>query len=288
MRHLVHAVFGRWEPPPWIRSVVRRAAQGGRYVYSRPLLLVPTGLAIAGLIAAAVWYAMRPTPHLVTFTVLEPGLTEYNDTGISSIKPLRISFSESAAPLKNVKAAVTTGVDLSPHIAGTWYWESDRELRFTPSDDWPVDGAFTVKFSGRGFAAEHVTLDSYRFKFRSQPFVARIAESQFYQDPIDPNLKKLVATLAFSHPVDAARLESQVSLHAAKDAAYLGLRPDSRHFTVAYDKFKLHAYVHSMPLAMPRDDTPMSIRVDTGVRAARGGNEITDRLEAAITVPGRA
>ena len=111
MRHVLHSVFGRWEPPPWIRTTGRRAAEGGRYVYHRPLLLFPIGLAIAGLAAAYVWYAMRPTPHLVTFTVSEPGLTEYNDTGIASIKPLRVTFSESVAPLRNVKSAVTSGID---------------------------------------------------------------------------------------------------------------------------------------------------------------------------------
>jgi len=288
MRHALHSVFGRWEPPPWIRTTGRRAAEGGRYVYRRPLLLFPIGLAIAGLAAAYVWYAMRPTPHLVTFTVSEPGLTEYNDTGISSIKPLRVTFSESVAPLKNVKSAVTSGITLSPAVAGTWFWDSDKDLRFTPSDDWPVDGAFTVTIAGSGAIASHVTLEDYRFKFRSQPFAASIPQSQFYQDPVDPNLKKLVATVGFSHPVDTARFESEVSLVVAKDAAYLGLKPDSRNFTVAYDKFKLHAYVHSMPLAMPRDDTPMSIRVAAGVRAARGGNGTKDKLEATITVPGRA
>ena len=42
---------------------------------------------------------------------------------------------------------------------------------------------------------------------------------------------------------------------------------------MAYDKFKLAAYVHSAALAMPRDDTPMTLRIDKGVRAARGGND---------------
>ena len=64
-----------------------------------------------------------------------------------------------------------------------------------------------------------------------------------------------------------------MSLTVAKDAEYLGLTPDSRHFTVVYDKFKLAAHIHSSALAMPRDDTPMTVRIDKGVRAARGGND---------------
>ena len=46
-----------------------------------------------------------------------------------------------------------------------------------------------------------------------------------------------MATVKFRHPVDAEQFEPRVSLAVAKDAEYLGLTPDSRHFTVAYDKF---------------------------------------------------
>ena len=93
--------------------------------------------------------------------------------------------------------------------------------------------------------------------------------------------------MTFSHTVDTGRFESRVSLAVAKDAEYLGLTPDSRHFTVAYDKFKRAAYIHSSALAMPRDDTPMTVGIDKGVRAARGGNDTPARLEAVITIPGR-
>jgi hypothetical protein len=146
--------------------------------------------------------------------------------------------------------------------------------------------AFSVQFPRNGFA-DGVVLESYRFPVRSEPFSVTIAESQFYQDPRDPNLKKLVATLKFTHPVDTEQLESRVSLAVARDAEYLGLTPDSRHFTVAYDKFKLAAYIHSAALAMPRDDTPMTLKIDRGVRAARGGNDTRNPLQSVVTIPGR-
>ena len=79
-----------------------------------------------------------------------------------------------------------------------------------------MDGAFTVTIARSGAIASHVSLEDYRFKFRSRPFAASIPQSQFYQDPVDPNLKKLVATVAFSHPVDTARFESEVSLPSRK------------------------------------------------------------------------
>jgi hypothetical protein len=92
----------------------------------------------------------------------------------------------------------------------------------------------------------------------------------------------------FSHPVDAADFEQRVSFSVAKDAEYLGLKPDSRNFTLVYDKFRLAAHIHSAALGMPRDDTPMTVRIDKGVRAARGGNETRDRAEAVVIIPGRS
>ena len=288
LRWLV-ALVGRWEwqAPAWLPWVGRQSVRGWRRATAtraRAATLAAVVMTVAG---AGVWWFTRPTPHYVSYLVTPPGLTEYDDNGISSIKPLRVVFSESVAPLARMQKAVTKGLTMSPSVAGEWFWTTDKELQFTPKDDWPVDGAFSVQFARSGFFADGVVLESYRFPVRSQPFSVTIAESQFYQDPRDPNLKKLVATLKFTHPVDTTQLESRVSLAVARDAEYLGLAPDSRHFTVAYDKFKLAAYVHSAALAMPRDDTPMTLKIDRGVRAARGGNDTPNAQQAVVTIPGR-
>lgn len=284
------ALFGRWqwEAPAWLRTVGTRIAAGWRYVRSHRTVSIGGGLFLVAVAAGLVYVLTRPTPHYVAYVVNPPELTTYNDNGTISIKPMSILFNESAAPLKLIKKPLQTGIDLSPAIAGTWYWLSDHELQFTPKDDWPVDGAFKVKLNAKAVLASQVLLESYSFKFRSQPFAARISASEFYQDPVDPNLKKVVTTVTFSHPVDAGPFESHVSLLVAKDAAYLGLAPNSRQFTVIYDKFRLNAFIHSVALAMPRDDTSMTVRVESGVRAARGGNDTPDRLEAYVTIPGRA
>ena len=283
------ALVGRWkwQAPPWLPWVGRHSLRTWRNATAtrpRAAALLTAVIAVAG---SGVWWFTRPTPHYVTYSVSPPGLTEYNDNGISSIKPLTIVFSESVAPLAQMQKAVTRGITLSPAVAGAWFWTNDKELQFTPKDDWPVDGDFSVQFARNGFFVDGVVLERYRFPVRSQPFSVTIAESQFYQDPRDPNLKKLVATLKFTHPVDTEQLESRVSLAVARDAEYLGLTPDSRHFTVAYDKYKLAAYIHSAALAMPRDDTPMTLKIDRGVRAARGGNDTGDPLQAVVTIPGR-
>ena len=283
------ALFGRleWHAPDWLLWSGRHSARGWRIATASRARVATLLAALVAVGGGVWWYVTRPTPHYVHYTVTPPGLTEWDENGIKSIKPLKIVFNESAAPLKQVQKTVTTGITMSPVVLGAWFWTNDKQLEFAPKDDWPVDGSFTVQFARQGFFGDGVRVEDYRFNVRSEPFAATIAESQFYQDPRDPNLKKLVATVKFTHPVDTEQLESHVSLSVAKDAEYLGLTPDSRHFTVAYDKFKLAAFIHSAALAMPRDDTPMTLKIDRGVRAARGGNDTRAPLQAVVTIPGR-
>ncbi len=283
-------IFGRWhwDVPAWLGAVGASGVRAWRWAATDWRRAAALAVVLAALAGGGIWYANRPKPHYVTYTVVAPALTAWNENGIQTIGPMRVVFGESAAPLRLVKTVVTTGIVVSPAVAGTWFWASDKELQFTPKDDWPIDGEFNVTMSRSEVLGREVDLEDYTFTFRSQPFVARIRENQFYQDPVDPNLKKVVATVTFSHPVDAEQFESHVALAVAKDAAYLGLAADSRHFTVVYDKFKLAAYIHSSPLAMPRDDTPMTVTINPGVRAARGGNDTPAKLESVVTIPGRA
>jgi uncharacterized protein YfaS (alpha-2-macroglobulin family) len=287
---LATRLFGhwQWQPPAWIQFTAGHIKRAARFITADLKRIALAALVVVSATAGYVWYKHRPIPHYVTYTVTAPALTEYNDKGISDIHPLAIAFKEPAAPLDKIDKTVTAGIDISPNIAGTWTWLNDKELSFAPKNDWPIDKAFTVSFARKKFFAPGVVLEDYSFDFRTQPFAAKIDNSQFYQDPRDPNLKKMVATLLFSHPVDSNQLEQRVSLAVAKDAAYLGLKADSRGYTVAYDKFKLVAYIHSAPLAMPRDDTPITLHIDKGVRAARGGNEIKSAMEATVIVPGRS
>src|SRR5262249_50808861 len=122
-------LFGRWhwEPPAWLRDSAAAAARAWRYLAAKPARAALVAAAVAAAGGGGYWSATGPRPHYVRVTTLPRGLTEYDDTGIKSIKPMRVVFSESAAPLRNVQKAVTAGIDLSPAVAGTWFWTSDKE-----------------------------------------------------------------------------------------------------------------------------------------------------------------
>lgn len=286
---LFHSLFGEfsWQAPAWIRSFHATAAQAGKYILDDSRRIAAVLLALGSLAAGLYWYKHRPIPHYVTYELTAPALTEYDSAGNPYIHPLSVQFSASAARIEDVGKAATAAIKLSPALAGTWTWQGDRVLRFKPNSDWPIDTAFTVRLPQDKLLAKGVELESDSFDFRTKPFEAKLTESSFYQDPRDPNLKKLVATVSFTHPVDVERFERQIAINVAKDAEYLGLKPDSRRFTVTYDKLRLNSYVHSVALAMPRDDTPMTLTIGRAIRAERGGNELANRLETTVTIPGR-
>jgi uncharacterized protein YfaS (alpha-2-macroglobulin family) len=282
-------VFGRWQwqPPAWTGVFRERAARGIELLAADSRRVAIFFVALIGLLGGWYWIRSLPQPHYVSFTGTAPGYTQYGDNGISSIQPFSVQFSDPAAPLSSIGKPVVKGIELNPAIAGEWYWVTDRMLLFRPKNDWPIDTRFAVRFAKSELFDRRTALREYRLEFRTPPFSARIEKSEFYQDPRDPNVKKLVASVQFTHPVDTAQFERRISLGAEKDAEYLGLKPGSRSFSVTYDKFKLAAYVHSGPLGMPSDDARMWLRVDKGVRAARGGNDTAEALKSTITVPGR-
>ena len=286
---LLSKVFGHfhWSAPEWVPWTERQLEKSRDYLLADRSRAVTVAVALLVIASALVWWKLRPRPHYVDLTVTAPKLTSYDEKGVPSIDPLVVEFTASAAPLANLDKRLTFGIQISPKFAGNWIWLDGKRLQFKPASDWPVDASFKVTMARKGFLAKTVELEDYDFTFKTQPFSAQITQKQFYQDPTNPALKKVVATVTFTHPVDTAEFERRVSLVPAADAQFLGLTPDSKHFTVVYDKLKLNAYVHSAALAMPRDDTSMTVRIDKGLRASRGGNQTSTVLQEVVAIPGR-
>ena len=142
-----------------------------------------------------------------------PLLTGYDETERKPIvHPLRIDFTRSTAPIALVGKQATAGIMLSPELAGTWTWLTDRELDFQPKDDWPVGQNFRVRFDPKLAFAEHVKVDKDETTFASAPFKATVASGEFYQDPTDATAKKAVIQVGFTHPVDTVSFEKGIAL----------------------------------------------------------------------------
>ncbi len=88
---------------------------------------------------------------------------------------LRITFSESAARLEDLRQPALRRVQLSPALPGNWRWMNDRELAFQPTEDWPADRTFRVTFE-KSFFPRHVLVDRYEHEFKTPAFSAVIRE----------------------------------------------------------------------------------------------------------------
>jgi uncharacterized protein YfaS (alpha-2-macroglobulin family) len=300
IRRGLRAAFGQisWQPPQWGSSTASflhtrgTAAATAARANPRRAALLGAG-AIAFIVAAALlwrWYENRPRPVEVTFVVTAPPVTCYACDPPRPPNPLIVRFDAATAPLEragHTLEAQQAGISLSPQLAGQWTWDDDKVLRFQPASDWPVGQHFEVSLSRRDFPAAHVRLREYRFEFDSPAFAAKIANTEFYQDPKVAANKKAVVNIAFTHPVDPESFERRVQLkmfERVNDKIEKELTAPM--FTVTYDKLKLNAYVHSGQIEVPAKPGRLNIAIGSGVHAARGGNETRDELATNVAVPG--
>lgn len=290
IKWLLGQVFGNvaWQAPAWASWVGRNV----RSAYDRPRRFL-VGLLCVLLLAGGGWYGYRwwqaqPQPVEVALTVNNPGRTEIeqDDPANRLPKPLLISFDHSVATLATVGKDVGSGIAVSPAIAGVWHWNDDKTLSFAPAEDWPVGREYQVSFDKKLFSPE-VRLAQYNTTFHSPVFTIDIARTEFYQDPINPGIKQAVLELHFSHPVNAGELEKRIEFQLDQQSAgVLGIGKETTQFTVGYDKLKLHAYIRSVNLPIPKNSSNLNFTLAKGVSAARGGQPFADPLSAKIAVPG--
>ncbi len=275
-------IFGSvsWSPPTWLRGIGQRLqplrAWAGRHLRVMAALAVVT---VAGL--AAYPYIKSRMPYIkpdkvassdAGVRIFAPGRTELENEG--QPQPLRIEFSASAAPLARV-GREATDLQLSPAIAGKWTWNSDHELSFQPAQDWPVGQKFTIQFGPKALASQVKAEKEYQFE--TARFAVTLANGEFYQDPTQFNLRKGVFDVKFTHPVAPAEFEKRMRME-------LDGKPVK--FTLTYDKWKVGATVQSEPLAIPQETAALTLHIDAGVKAQRGGDGTPEEVTKAVAVPG--
>lgn len=271
-----------WQPPTWPRSA---------YTLMRRKPRETAGALISALVLVAAgwwgydWYQHRPKPiepPKVTIYVSPPAVTDYTQTPIT-IHPLVVDFSASVAPIALVGKPARTGIDLEPKMAGSWVWQSDRELVFTPAADWPVGQHYTLTFDPKTAITAGVLLAKTQVAFSTVHFGMSLTDQSFYQDPQDPLKKSAVFGVQFNYPVDPASFEQAVSL-AMLDTKGKPGKPEK--FTVTYDLRHLNAYVHSAPLSVPLDEQRLQAHFSAGVKSIRGGAGVETPLTGVALIPG--
>ena len=278
------------QTPWWVQWLAQQARTFFSWCDSHRRLALLRGVVIVligtSLVAGVNWYKSRPKPVETNVHAVSPALTHLQDDKWITA-PLVINFKGSVAPLDKIGKVITPKIGMTPSMQGTWTWQDDKTLVFTPRVDWPVGMDYKLSLPKKGLLANHVTLNEYDLRFKSAPFAAVITQSEFYQDPADPKLKKIVATVSFTHPVDSADFEKRVTLRMKEQAAgILGLGGATYPAHITFDKNKLSAYIHSDPVAIPEKDSAMLLKIDSGIRAARGGPSTRAKQEREIAIPG--
>lgn len=287
---LFSSLFGRlhWEQPAWLDFIFVGFAIAFGWIKRNPRRAAKYGLITLALLIAAggAWYAysLIPKPELVTLQASNPPRTQLENDDAKP-QPLIVRFSASAAPLDKVGKEVE-GLRMSPGIAGRWIWRDDSTLAFEPGVDWPVGQTVNVNFDKKLLAAS-VRLDKYSFDFQTAPFAMNIRSAEFFQDPVDPNLKKAIVEVGFSHPVAPEEFEKRVTLRMqGQSSGVMGIGGETTPFTVSYDKKKLSAFIHSSPLPIPKKDSSLGVKIDAGVLAQSGGRGASNALEQQVAIPG--
>lgn len=301
---ILSKLFGSfsWSPPPWfgflrnffssIKSLIKKPRLPGSETRpaaekSHKIMFKRLGFALAIIFVIfllVMWYAAHRR-GLISVSGTAPILTKIED--VLKPEPIRVLFSGSAARLDSIGKIVPKGVAISPAIEGEWTWVKDNALLFKPKADWLSGTEYTVRMD-KSLFPDHVKLSSYTYSFQTPRFGGELTSAEFYQDPENPEIKKIIATIKFTHPVDTVGFEKRIKLERAdQKTGILGIGGKGYPFTVSYDKYKGEAYIQSKPLEIPEKDTSMSLTIDAGVRAERGGPATPKPIERRVTIPGR-
>lgn len=282
-----------WKLPPWLSWIFKSLKKLGAGVKNQHqhhrkqfyVLITCFIIVLAGMGAVYLWYINLPQPVRLSLDTNSIAPTPLRKDAVPEV--FRISFSGSAARMENVDKAVIDGIKMTPSIDGKWRWNSDDELIFTVKKDWPVGVNAKVKLNKKLFP-KHVHLKKYEVDLQTPDFGVIIHEISFYQDPRKEKVKKVVAQVHFTHPVNPKSFEDKAVftfLVGGKEEGRV-LKKKAVGFKVTYDDFFGKAFLHTDILSIPSYDSSVELVVKKGVRPKSEGSGSENELSDLTYVPG--
>jgi len=283
-------IFGKlnWNSPPWFGAVQQKAKNSPKTFWGA-LLLTATVLITSAY--GINWYRNLPQPIYTTASITAPDITPNaeelipNRVVIDFGVQLNGFTAQSVAPLNKIGKVVTEGVEISPKIAGEWYWNSDSQLIFTPSEDWPADQKYEITFA-KSFFASNAKMDRLTYNFSTKAFEASISEFKFYQDPVNPKIKNAVATIVFNYPVNTESLEKNTLLifQALKNGK-LDVKSAPVHFNYTYDEHKRTAYLHSDTIDILAYSRYLLLNLSTAITSSTNSGHLNQAQSTNLLIP---
>jgi uncharacterized protein YfaS (alpha-2-macroglobulin family) len=269
-----------WRPPAWLRALAITIRAHPRCTALLALAFILGGL---GGSYAYTHRKIRTPPRFVLDTIIAPGIPPLADTSIA--RDLEIRFYGSAAALPLVDAIVPPNlVRLEPNQPGQWRWNGDRRLVFSPTLDWPAGQTFRVTLD-RAALAPQVRLADYHFEVRTPELAAYFRNAEFYQNPKDLTVKQVTATLIFTHAVDPAVVERDLSVRMLGGTPVFGTPAPARLFSVQPGRLGREFFVRTVDLTLPPESDTMVLRLNAGLPAALGAARLKEDETARVRVP---
>lgn len=291
---LLALIIGKisWVAPPWLQGLY------GLAINHLKLFLGVLVLCIAAL-GGYRYYDSLPGPVMVRAQLAEIQITpNYEgaqpdhltirfDYDFSRLKPgqVRPDGVPSVARIDLVGKEIKSGISLSPAKAGSWSWVDDDNLRFVPETDWPAGTEYTVSFDDPAIFAEETVLAEKGYSIATPKLSASISQMEFYQDPQDISVRRVVSTIQLSHPIEKESFEKALSMSMRPSGENIKTPPRAYQFSVSYDKNYREAYIQSAAIALPEQPNYMQLSLAQGVRSLLGGNVSDETVESKVLIP---
>lgn len=203
------------------------------------------------------------------------GYYENSDGELTASKPdpIVFYFNSSAANIKLTGSEIEN-IAISPKTEGKWKWENEYSLTFTPKNDWPAGEDYKIKLPREIFNDEF-PIEELTYNISTPKFEANISDFRLFQDPKNPRVHRLQADFSFTHPINSASFEKNITIKIDKKALP---------FKVSYDKLKRNAYVVSDPVNILSKDQTAAIELSSA-KADSGGKAIKNKVGESINIP---
>lgn len=252
--------------------------------------IVAIAIVLLGVLSAVISTYLKPSEKasLTIASVSFPSVTRYGtpdnlsmtfqNAAATKNRHYKEQMNAPIAPLDGVDKEVGGGISLSPAIAGTWKWTSERTLTFTPKQDWPADQAFTIRLDQSLFDKRANPLEKELIEWVSPPFEGQITRMSLEQDVAGGKDHNIFATMTFTHPVDKASLEQDLQLLDPANATRIP-------FELTYEPDLKTAYLRSHTVAITDKEHYVTLQLGTGVQTTLGKAHLHEAQEAKRLIP---
>jgi uncharacterized protein YfaS (alpha-2-macroglobulin family) len=284
-----------WSAPPWLTVLCRyRKKRPAKFWISTLLLFILVVASIGGF----QYYQGLPKPIEIIAQIYAPDITPNSDEAKPEDLVIEFVYDQSrlhegqerpngppsVARIDLINQIVEHGISMRPALTGQWLWDGDRTLVFSPDKEWPAGTEIQVNFDQSIFT-ENVHFHSLKYSFFTPEFSAVINDAELYQDPTEKNIRRVISTLVFSHPVDSKSLEEKITLSMRPSGSSADAAEQKIPFTVKYDKNQREAYVQSDPISLPDKTNYMQVSVAQGVKPATGGEATKIEDSQQVLIP---